>query len=100
MTHKEREDRFRALSRIGCIVCLIYYGARSEPHIHHLTGLKYRATGKKADDTHTIPLCPCHHQHGNIHHPSVHGQPAEFESRFGTQEELLSATNKMIEALA
>jgi hypothetical protein len=99
MTRKEREARFNALQRIGCVVCRIYYQTYSEPHIHHLLGLKYRATGKKADDVHTIGLCPTHHMHGNAQHPSAHGQPWEFKSRFGSQEFLLDAINKMIEVM-
>lgn len=99
MNPAEREARFQALHRIGCVVCRIYYQTWSEPHVHHLLGLKYRALGKKADDIHTIPLCPIHHQHGTKTHPSAHGQPAEFERRFGDQEFLLDATNQMIEVI-
>lgn len=93
-----RAQRFTAISRIGCTVCRIFYQVRSECHIHHAVGLKYRGMGMKARDEHTFGLCPTHHQYGNAHHPSVHGQPKEFEARYGTQEELLEATNKMIEA--
>lgn len=95
MTPSERKERFDALARIGCIVCRVYMQTWSEPHIHHLQGIKYRAMGKKADDKFSIPLCPAHHQHGR---PSVHGNPKEFADTFGTQEELLEMTNKMIEA--
>ena len=99
MTSNERKERFDALQRIGCVVCRIYYQTHSEAHIHHLLGLKYRAMGKKASDRDTIGLCPTHHMHGSDAHPSAHGQPAEFKSRFGSQEFLLDATNKMIEAM-
>lgn len=99
MKKSEREDRFNALQRIGCCVCRIYYQTHSECHIHHLLGLKYRSMGRKASDYDTIGLCPTHHQHGSAQHPSVHGQPAEFKRRFGSQEELLELTNKMIEEM-
>ena len=92
------EQRAEQLARIGCIVCRLYRGVHSPAHIHHLQGLKYRAMGKKASDMHSIGLCPSHHQYGTKDEPSVHSHPAEFERRFGTQEELLEATNKMIEA--
>ena len=78
-----------------CKVCRAVF---QPVHMHHLQGLKYRAMGKKADDMHTIGLCPAHHQYGTKDEPSVHRHPAEFERRFGTQDELLEATNKMIEA--
>lgn len=97
MKHADREARFNAIARIGCIVCRLHYGAWSECHVHHATGLKYRALGKKADDSATFGLCPTHHQWGNAEHPSIHGQPALFKSMYGTQEELLEAVNKLIE---
>lgn len=60
--------------------------------------MKYRAIGKKADDQHTIPLCPWHHQHGRANNPSAHGHPKAFEEMYGTQEELLRLTNEILEA--
>ena len=97
MTANERKARFDALHSIGCIVCRIYLQAWSEPHIHHLLGLEYRAMGRRANDRDTIPLCPTHHMYGDAQNPSAHGHPAEFKSQFGSQEYLLGATNKMIE---
>ena len=99
LTPAQREARFNALARIGCTVCRIYYQAHTECHIHHATGLKYRAMGKKAHDLDTFGLCEKHHTQGSKEHPSIHRQPAEFESRFGTQEFLLDAVNQMIEVL-
>ena len=97
MTSQERKERFDAIARIGCVVCRIYKGVHTEPHIHHLTGLKYRSMGKKADDANSVGLCVWHHQ-GGSDEPSIHGTPAAFEEQFGTQEWLLDAQNKMIEA--
>jgi len=65
--------------------------------IHHLTGLKYRSTGKKADDQYTIGLCGRHHQNGSFDHPAIHTHPELFEKRYGSQEGLLEITNKLIE---
>lgn len=95
---KATQERFTAMSRIGCIVCRVFHNTRSDAHIHHLSGLKYRGMGMKARDDHTIPLCPTHHQYGTKAIPSVHLQPKIFAERYGTQEELLEMTNKMLEA--
>lgn len=93
MTKKERFDR---LSGIGCIICREFYGVFSQALIHHLIGLEFRSTGKKASDDNTIGLCYNHHVSGSIECPSIHSHPKEFERRFGTQRELLDLTNELI----
>lgn len=91
-----KAQRYQAITDIGCLVCRLFYGVYTRPAIHHLVGLKYRSLGKKSKDEHSIGLCPCHHQYGSIDHPAIHSHPAEFEKRFGTQEELLNITNELI----
>ena len=76
------------VAEIGCIVCL-NQGKKSPATIHHLTGIKYRSTGKKASDEHVIPLCPMHHQHGG-YGVALHAGVKEWERRYGTQEDLLN----------
>ena len=90
------KKRAEQLARIGCIVCRGYgrYGVPAE--VHHLTGIKYRATGKKADDAHTIPLCPHHHRLGPFGE-AVHNGVKTFEAIHGTQEHLLAVTDGLIE---
>ena len=92
-------SRYADMGKIGCVVCRVFYLVYSEPHMHHLSGIKYRAMGKKADDAHTIPLCPRHHQHGTKEHPSAHSHPKLFAEKYGTQEELLEMTNALLEKL-
>lgn len=93
MKPAERKARFDALVRIGCVVCR-RNGIYSEPHIHHALGIKYRATGKKASDEHTYPLCGYHHQGADgVHHLGLR----EFERRFGGQDEMLEEVNSLIE---
>jgi len=89
-----KKERFNKLAELGCIVCGMLYGISTPCNIHHLTGIKYRSTGKKADYNDTIGLCPAHHQYGSYDHPAIHTHPAEFERKFGTQEELLKITNE------
>lgn len=97
MTPDERKKRFEALTRIGCIACH-NQGAWSPAIIHHLTGLKYRATGKKADDSATIPLCQIHHD-GHGHGISLHNGVLAWETIHGTQEKLLEQVNGLIEQM-
>ena len=94
MTKLERTTRFDALSGIGCIVCL-NEGFQHSASIHHLTGIAYRGTGKKAADEHTIPLCYLHHQ-GNQGIHRIGMKP--WELKFGTQETLLRQVNELIRA--
>lgn len=90
IAEKEHLDR---VARIGCIVCLQHHGVHTPAQIHHLLGIKYRATGKKASNFHVLPLCHAHHQgEFGVHR---HGLRA-WERMFGTQEELLQSTNILI----
>ena len=92
-----KKERFNRLAEIGCIVCREFYdGIYSAPAVHHLVGLEFRCSGKKAKWENTIGLCGRHHQYGTKEHPAIHSHPEEFERRFGTQEELLDITNGLI----
>lgn len=95
MTPSERKDRFDQLTRLGCICCKIHHGVYTQPEIHHLLGIKYRATGKKANDEHTIGLCPAHHRIGG-YGISVHSGVKAWEQNWGTQEFMLDKTNQLI----
>lgn len=86
--------RLERVASLGCIVCKLYYGEFSPANIHHLTGIKYRSTGKKAREY--IPLCLNHHQYGSRQHPAIHSHPENFRSKYGTQEFLLEYTNKLL----
>jgi hypothetical protein len=91
-----KKERFKRLSELGCIVCKVHYGIFTPCHIHHLTGIKYRSTGKKASYEHTIGLCPQHHQYGDNENPSIHARPVQFAEKFGSQEILLARTKDLI----
>jgi Recombination enhancement, RecA-dependent nuclease len=89
---KAEKERYDAIARIGCIVCR-HEGYNSPACVHHLTGLMYRATGKKANYEHSIPLCYEHHQgRTGIH---TIGTKA-WEAQYGTQEDLLAEVNEII----
>ena len=91
-----KKERFNKLSELGCIICREFYGVFSPALIHHLTGLEFRSSGKKASDDDTIGLCHNHHVNGTKEHPSVHSHPSEFERRYGTQGDLLKLTNELL----
>lgn len=96
MTASERKARFNALASLGCVVCRIHNGSFVEACIHHLTGIKYRATGKKASDEHTIGLCHDHHQGAQgIHTLGMRS----WEQMFGTQEYLLDYSDRLLRVL-
>jgi len=86
--------RFNLLARHGCAPCRYLLGVNSPAVIHHLTGIEFRATGKKADDIHTIPLCPRHHDgEDGIH---TLGKRV-WEERWGEQKMWLGRVNHWIE---
>lgn len=91
-----KKERFNRLTELGCIICKRFYFVKSPCAIHHLVGLKYRCSGKKAAWENTIGLCGRHHQYGTKEHPAIHSHPEEFERRFGTQGDLLKLTNELL----
>jgi len=91
-----KKERFNKLAELGCVVCRTFFGIHTPCQIHHLTGIKYRSTGKKASDEHTIGLCSIHHQNGTKHNPGIHTHPELFAEKYGSQENLLDITNGLI----
>lgn len=89
MTRRERAIRFQRLRELGCVVCWREFGVYTEPEIHHLKGHPWSGMGKRADDSHSIPLCAVHHRHGSGSHIGYHQSPAQFEARYGSQGDLL-----------
>ena len=89
MTKKEREH-LRKVAELCCIVCrkMGYYDSPAE--IHHI---KKGIMSKRSTHYETIPLCPYHHRTSK---ESYHQNPKEFTEKWGTQEELLDETLRMI----
>jgi len=84
------KERFDLLSQLGCCIC------GQPPQIHHLTGIKYRGMGQKADDVYTIPLCMNHHTGAEGIHQI--GKKT-WEAKYGYQDDLLEQTNQKLETL-
>lgn len=86
-------DRLDKLVKLGCIVCKLKFGVYSPPEIHHLrAGM---GMGMRNDDDHAIPLCMYHHRLGG-YGVAIHAGQKFFESNYGTEEELLEETNRLI----
>lgn len=93
--NKATKARFDELSRFGCICCRMVHGVITQANIHHATGIKYRAMGKKASSEHVLPLCHFHHQGTEgIHTIGMR----IWEARYGTQEYLMAVTAEIIRA--
>ncbi|CAB4133828.1 Recombination enhancement, RecA-dependent nuclease [uncultured Caudovirales phage] len=90
---KIEKAHYSKLSQLGCIVCLREGFGYSPPHIHHIrTG---QGMAQRADYLDAIPLCPNHHQNGG-YGVALHAGQGKFESRFGTEIELLKHTKRLI----
>lgn len=91
---KEERDWMDAARSVGCIACVV--SGRIRPFtvpseytaIHHIDG-------KTKPGAHllTIPLCPDHHQNGEIR---IHGRRKVFIDWFGTEEFLLEETREFV----
>jgi len=73
---------------IGCIACR-KYGKEGEPaDAHHLL-----SGGNRISHAATIPLCKMHH---DMPGGSIHRNKVFFRDAFGTDEELLAETNRLV----
>lgn len=105
-TNADRK-RFWQLHHLGCVACRKHVAAYRAPDVHHIL-----SGGRRISHQATVPLCPWHHrgvvpdefqdqrQAERILGPSMAISPAGFKGTFGTQEELLAETNRLIEELA
>lgn len=97
---KSQQKRFNAIQNIGCLACrkMGYYEVPAE--IHHLLN------GYRRGHDYSLGLCEWHHrgitqmdkgQAYQLLGPSLAVNKKEFEMRFGTDDELLSEQNGLIE---
>jgi len=98
----EESKRMDKVSRMGCIVTRLSFGAYKDADVHHIT-----SAGRRKGHMYTIPLSPWYHRavpDGNMtpalmrefYGPSFAESKEEFEARFGTEEYLLEETNKWL----
>lgn len=91
---KAQADRWERFQRVGCICCR-KRGYYSIPEVHHLL-----SGNRRRGHDFTIPLCPWHHR--GIEPPPVDVGPSfadgskPFRACFGSDDELLAETNKVL----
>ena len=93
MATKKEKKHLALVSSLGCLIC-------QQPAIcHHIRnrgdGKGNIGFGQRASHYEVIPLCPSHH----VGKFSIHNCKQEFESMYGTEQELLHRTLKEIKSL-
>ena len=77
---KAESDHMGLVAELGCCVC------KRPAQVHHVGN-----QGVRASHYETIPLCPYHHMDGP-HGEAIHQGRRTWESRYGTERELLAKT--------
>lgn len=97
MPTKAEKQWMALITRLGCIVCWLFHLVFSPPIVHHML-----SGGRRRGHLFTLPLCEKHHASGLNNEECVSRHPwrKEFESRYGTEEELLEKTKQMVNAMA
>jgi len=83
---KAQRERWGRIAALGCIIC----GSPSQLH-HCKTSM-----GCRKNHDAVIPLCAWHHQTGG-YGISLHAGKTEFESIFGTEQQLLDKVSKLVD---
>lgn len=76
-----------AVVELGCVVCLKHHQVQTPAAVHHIV-----EGSRRLGHFYTIPLCdPGHHQNSPTSQKlSRHPHKARFEKKYGTEYELLS----------
>ena len=88
MTTKAETRHIDNVVAMGCIVCVNLEHGETPAVPHHIGN---GTMGKKATNYEIIPLCPTHHTDGG-YGVAVHQGRVQWESNFGTEQELLAQT--------
>ena len=98
--------RFEHIRAIGCIACLLHSFICHQVEVHHLNQGGYHGATRRGHDF-TIGLCGWHHQGTPplgmnerearvFRGPSYKLHKMAFRARYGTDDQLLETTNKLI----
>lgn len=89
----QEKDWMDAISRLGCVVCLLQGHPGTPAEIHHLL-----RGGRRIGHLWTLPLCaPGHHRYGDgSSKVSRHPWKSQFEQAYGTEAELLKKTQRLV----
>lgn len=93
MTTKAIKKHWDRIAEIGCIACLQDGVHNTHVSIHHVDGRTKPGAHLKV-----LALCGPHHQTGGEWAPAIHPYKSQFESRYGTQAELLAETQRRLAA--
>jgi len=85
-TTADEKAHMGRIAELPCAVC-----GNSPVQVHHLP-----TQGGKRNHYRTIPLCSYHHTDGP-YSEAVHQGRRSFESRYGTEESMWVATNKILD---
>ena len=85
---KAESDHIARVVEMGCIVCVNLELGETPAVPHHIGN---GSMGMKATNYEVIPLCPTHHNQGG-YGVAVHSGRVQWESNFGTEQELLAQT--------
>ena len=89
---KAESKHIEKVLSMGCIVCVNLELGETPAVPHHIGN---GSTGMKASHYEIIPLCPIHHTQGG-YGVAVHQGRVQWESNFGTEQELLEQTLRWI----
>jgi hypothetical protein len=83
-----------AVAELGCIACIVMDIIDSPAEIHHV---RFKAgASQRSSHMDVIGLCPPHHNRPFTHGVAIHAGQETWEKKYGTEEELLELTNKLL----
>ena len=91
MTTKAEKAHWDKIIAFGCIACHLDGIKNTYVSIHHCDGRTKEGAHMKV-----IALCFLHHQGGTVELPSIHPWKKRFEAKYGTQQELIELTNRLV----
>lgn len=89
MTTKAEQSHMDKVARLGCCVCRNLGDGPTPAELHHIR--EGQGGAMRASNYEVIPLCPWHHRLGG-HGNALHAGQKTWESKFGTERELLEQT--------
>jgi hypothetical protein len=103
---KAERERWTYFADIGCVCCRKYGYYTKGVQVHHLN-LDGHAGQKRLGHDHTIPLCCWHHlgqtpmgmtspRAATLFGPSLAKESKRFRDVFGSDQELLAETDRLI----
>ena len=92
---KAEKAHWDKVAQLGCIACLADGYRNPLVSIHHINGRT-----KKGAHIQVLALCAGHHQDGTGNDKNmlaIHPFKRRFETKYGTQQELLIKTNQLLQ---